>query len=606
MKRFRLMDLFAIAGCVAASLAATAPGASGATPAVAPTTTASPTPSGAPSAVHFIDGIRDTGQFLPDSVVVLRVDNRPVRVREYVESYFNSYAEDRPKSDSAGRVEFMHALIHKDILGQTARAAGYAFGFEERIQLRAFTDRVLSNVLYQRAVADSALPTDAEVRETYDQHRYQTRLRHIQFADRATAERVRLELLRGHIAWKDAVKKYTIATHDAGPNGDLGWKSRMGMTQILARAIYSLRPSEISQVVEDDDGIHLVQCVERRPTMPPSLETIENGIRGDLQRYHVLDRSERLQSMLASQIDFVTDSAAVRWAAGFFVPPRESKQEQGGTNLVFNTTLPEFASMDTARVLARYRGHTYSLGQFTDAYSHIQPLLRPSVSTPEDFAHQVRNFILEPYMAKLALERGLDKDSMAVAQIEAKREQMLVERMYQDSVMSKVLVSPAERRKYYEANKAGYVTYASVRFATFAIQGRGAADSLAARLKAGERAEDILLADSLAGVHRGSIGVRGSNEHGAYYKVLFEELRPGQLTVDGPDKEGKFLVLQVISRDPGRQLSYEEADAYAYESVQNQKAEALLNALIERQSRKHRIEIHPELVMRIKLVDPTL
>jgi hypothetical protein len=70
--------------------------------------------------------------------------------------------------------------------------------------------------------------------------------------------------------------------------------------------------------------------------------------------------------------------------------------------------------------------------------------------------------------------------------------------MYADSISSKVHISKAERRKYYEAHSNRYVTYPHARFAAIYAPNRKAADSLANRLKSGEKAEDILLADSLA------------------------------------------------------------------------------------------------------------
>src|SRR5437867_11601453 len=112
------------------------------------------------------------------------------------------------------------------------------------------------------------------------------------------------------------------------------------------------------------------------------------------------------------------------------------------------------------------------------------------------------------------------------------------------------------RRKYYEDHKAGFFTYPKVRYAAMSAHSRAAADSLRSRLTRGEKAESILLADSLAGVKRGSIQERFQNEHGPYQKLLFEAVRPGQFWIDGPIKTGEYVVLQLLSFDSGRQPSY--------------------------------------------------
>ena len=159
-------------------------------------------------------------------------------------------------------------------------------------------------------------------------------------------------------------------------------------------------------------------------------------------------------------------------------------------------------------------------------------------------------------------------------------------------------------REFYEKHKSQYVTYASVDYAAIIRMSKKSADSLATALQKGARAVDILHADSLAGFSSGSIKHRSEDEKGQYFKVLFEELRPGQTAVFGPDKEGTYLVLQLITFNAGRQLSFEESDAMADESMQNIKAEQALRAMIDRLRKRYTIRSRPELVMRIKLVDP--
>src|SRR5262245_14132464 len=88
-------------GILLAHLAAAAAEQAGAAPPAATSAPAAKQPR------RFINGVLDTGQFLPDTAILARVDDHVIRVREFVESYFNAYAEDRPAGDSAGRVEFL-------------------------------------------------------------------------------------------------------------------------------------------------------------------------------------------------------------------------------------------------------------------------------------------------------------------------------------------------------------------------------------------------------------------------------------------------------------------------------------------------------------------
>ncbi len=546
---------------------------------------------------------RDTGM-LPDTTVLARIENRVIRVRDYVEKYFDSDPQQRPSQDSLGRVEFLNSLVNKNVLGLTALASKLELGFEDRAVLREHTQRVLSNVLYQRMVIDSVAATDADVQQAYEQFKTDVRLKHILLPNRATAEQVRKDLVAKRIAWSIAVRKHSIAP-DREQDGDMGWRSRLGVDGRLASMVFGLPLNQVSEVVEDNQGYHLVVVSERRAATPPALEPMRRMIRDQIVGVRAGDRTREIQKRLLSSLDVRFEDANIEWTATKFVNPVSMQNQGAGPVIEIDANLPELTPSDRERLLARYKGGQVVLDQLVRSYDAIPAMLRPAMNSPASVKEQVEAIILEPTMLQLAYDRGLDKDPVAVQLIEDKREQLMVERMFQDSIQSRVRVTDAMRRKFYEDNKPGFFTFPRIRFAALSEHSRASADSLKARLLAGDKADAILLADSLAGrPKRGSIQERFQNEHGPYHKVLFEELRPGQVTTDGPDKSGDYIVLQLLAFEQGRQLPFAEVERTVDESVQNLTGDAMLKNLIARQMKIYRVETHPERVMRLRLVPP--
>jgi len=125
-------------------------------------------------------------------------------------------------------------------------------------------------------------------------------------------------------------------------------------------------------------------------------------------------------------------------------------------------------------------------------------------------------------------------------------------------------------------------------------------------LKSGHTADEIIRADSLRGFKSGALHQMSEDEHGPFRKLVFEELKPGDVTTVGPGKDGGYAVVQLISVTPGRQLSFEESDAIVDENLRNQKSEAELQKLLARLRKRHRIEQEPERTALVRLVDPTL
>lgn len=560
-------------------------------------------PGETPRARMFINGVLDTGQFLPDTTILCQVGPRVTRARDFVELYFYSYAEDRPNSDSLGRVQFLNTLVNKDLLGLIARELNPPMRFEDRSALREFQERMLSNLLFERAVSDSAKVTEADLEREYQSYKVALRVRRIIFDDLGKAERVRGDLQRGRIAWKQAYDKYCIVrAKDKNPDGEQGWLARGSLDLLTARKVFSLGTMGISEPIAVPNGFSVLQVLERREITPVSLDAVRAVLRDEISAEKAATRSREIRGLVRKQIGMVYDSTNIAWAAAHFVEVRNGESNE----IRINVSLPEFAPGDTAKVLARYRGGQMTLGNFFSKYSEIQPLVRPSVNSYDKLREQVDGFVFEPHMARIASERGLEKDPEYVRRLDQKREQIMVDHLYQDSVMSRVAVTSKGRRQYYDQHVRDFVTYAHVRFASLWAQGRPAADSLANLLRKGQDAQEIIRADSLLGIQRGSIQERSQEERFPNKRVVMEELKPGQVTITGPDKEGAYIIYQSLAYVPGRQLSYAEAELMIDESLQNQEAERLLKGFIERHRKKYPTTMRPDLVMRIKLVDPSV
>lgn len=542
----------------------------------------------------------DTG-FVPDTTVLARVNDRVIRARDFAASYRDALVEYKPAADSLGYVEFLNSMVSKEILGLTALAGATdaSLSYEDRLQLREYSARVYSNILYQRAVMDSVSVSEDEIRTAWECYKYKIHLRRILFADRPTAERVRRELVAGRTGWSLAVKRYSIAadrTHD----GDLGWQDCQALGFDYSAAVRDLKPGQYAQILESRDGYDLAQCVERKVVDPPAYDGLRSLILDQLTNAKASRRADAIQQLLADRIGLEVDSVNVAWAATKFNAARSISPDAGGATLSFDTVTPEFEPADTSRVLARWRGGQLTVSGYLTTYMQMQPLMRPNVNDYWLLRSQVLATATDPYTTELAIARGYDKSPVAIELIRKRREELLVEHLYRDSVESKVWIRPEERRAFYEEHKHQYVTYAKVTYGAIWRASRAGADSVAARLRAGEEFRSILAADSLMGEQTGSIQERSESEHGTqFYRLLMEELKPGQLSIEGPDKKGGWLVLQVLKRDDGRQLSFEEAQHFVDDSLQNLKTEERLKEFLARAKRNFKVEMHPELVMRV-------
>jgi hypothetical protein len=561
--------------------------------------------------IRLVDGVPDTGQFLPDSTVIARIDNRSYRVGEFREDYFKSLIQYRPRPDSAGRAELLTSVVNKEILAALARQVNRPLTFEDRTTLREHRERVFSNVAFARMISDSTRIPMAELRRVYAQRLFSLHVQRIVTPDRASAERARADLQDGRLDWEQAVAKYSTRRGDQGPDGEIGWVKWNAFPPEVALQVFDLKDGQFSAVHQDADGWQVVRVAGRRPDPQPPFERMAVVINNDLMPGALERRVEQVRARLRPRIGLAYDSTNIAWAANQFRVVEEQSQAASASssmpNLDLTGAMPEVQPADTSRVLAHWRDGRMSLGAFLEEYNAIEVLRRPRVGSFEAFRTALDGFVLEPTMAQLALERGYDRDPWVTGEMARKEEMLRVDHLFADSMNSKVSITPAERRKYYEEHKPGFITWQNVTYAILLRKSKAGADSLAARLAAGETAAGILRADSLAGLVAGAIRTMREDERGAkFYPLLFEELKPGNVHVTGPDRDGDYILLQKLSHEPGRQLSYQEVSGLVDESLQNLKAQQLLEQLIARHRPGHQVELRLDLLMRIRLTDPIL
>ena len=542
------------------------------------------------------------GAPLADTVTLARVGDRITRVRDFTFYWFNAWPPDLPEPDSAGRAEFLASIVSRDLMALEAARLNIPVTFEDRLAIREYRQRMLGNILYRRVVVDSVRISEEDVKRHWESFRYEVRASHILFRDEETAQQVRADLLAHKLTWEEAVTRYSLDDSTRADAGSLGWLTYGRVGTSIAIDIFPLTPGTLSPVFRDDDGFHIARVDERRPARAPDFNSTRALVRMYLEQHQTAVRLGALHDVMRRRIHLTYDDANCAWARRQFVKSFEVTRGALGTQLAFNDIVPEFLPEDTSRVLARFDGGTLSLGQFVTKYSEVQTAARPDVSSPGLFRRAVDSFILEPAMAEEALLRGLENDPVSVKNLRIKHEELAVRHLYQDSVLAQVSLTPKERRKFYEKNRTAYITFPSVRYALFGCKEQRLADTLAARLRAGESAERVL-ADSLYGWSVGTIASRRQSERGAMYKLLFETLRPGQVEVQGPNKDGGWAVVQSLSYDPGRQLSYEEAANYVDENLQKIRGEEQLAAFSKRLMKRYPTWSHPEILMRVRLAE---
>ncbi len=152
------------------------------------------------------------------------------------------------------------------------------------------------DAVYQTEV-DSIYPQPVETKFGYhvikvtDKHprKFQVRVKHILLdyvdsvgnvdstAAKLKIEEIRKNIVEGKITFEDAASKYSEDKGSAEKGGDLGFFERRSMILPFDQTAFSLKPDEVSNVVQTRFGFHIIKFVEEKPY--PTYEEEKTSLR---------------------------------------------------------------------------------------------------------------------------------------------------------------------------------------------------------------------------------------------------------------------------------------------------------------------------------------
>ncbi len=182
--------------------------------------------------------------------------------------------------------------------------------------------------------------------------------RHIllQITDERSAEdaAAELEALRARIeageSFAELATEYSEDPGSKAAGGDLGPVSRGLFAPEFEEALWALEVGQISDPVQTDFGVHLIELKEIIATEFPSLEEMRQGIEAGLRRAEAerlfIDRVRELDNLAFEQPE---DLNGISAALGLDIQTAEGISRTTGSGIFGNTTLRE--SLFTSEVL---------------------------------------------------------------------------------------------------------------------------------------------------------------------------------------------------------------------------------------------------------------
>lgn len=521
--------------------------------------------------------------------VVARIGDQRITRGEF-EEQFARQAAPGGDPDSA-RARFLESMIQKELLVLEAKERGL-FAPDPTIDaaVKEFGDDLLRRRMRQEESKADTTVTEAQARQAFELSLDEVRLRHILHWSKAAIDSARQRIDGGEPFGQVAAQ----ASHDrrsAGAGGLLPWLTKLQLIPEFRAAIDAIPVGQVIGPFSSVFGWHVavVDSLRRREGADFDAERI---------KFHADVLAERMRSQRnAVQDDYrkgyhlEVDEEAV---AAMTAAASSALADTTRRNLTF---AEQWVPADSAHVLARYENGQITVGDFRQLLIKEGGMFLQQRLTPGGAIGSVRELFYNDARVLESRRLGYHKDPDWRRQVEAKREELVVERLYGQQVLADFEVSEAEARTYYESHAADFRKPERFRYAFIQVDDAAVAEALVAEMPKLEAAgfdsvvSAIEASGHLVGSKRDS-GLREASLCGAVAEAA-RGLEPGQVG-HVIEADGSHTVFSLIQHQLEEPETFELARERVRSTLTRTGMEERLVGFLKELERKFVVKRYPE------------
>lgn len=267
--------------------------------------------------------------FADENAVVAKIGDRKITLADFkrVTGYFDAERQKMLETNPQLKETVLKQFVQSIVISDLAKQKGFDKDPALREQVQFFSDNFLANEYIKREVAQKVTVSDDEIRSYYDSHRdeFKTpemiKARHILVKvdpaasadDRQKAKEKAEMFLKKIKNGEDFAKLASEVSDDPGTKpkgGDLGFFPRGRMVKPFEDAAFSLKPGEVSPIVETQFGFHVIKVEDKKDAAVEPFDTVKELLRQKM----VQDRSRQVitdfidKAMQDSKTEFFPDA----------------------------------------------------------------------------------------------------------------------------------------------------------------------------------------------------------------------------------------------------------------------------------------------------------
>ncbi|HOE65808.1 MAG TPA: peptidyl-prolyl cis-trans isomerase [Candidatus Hydrogenedentes bacterium] len=230
-------------------------------------------------------------------------------------------------------------------------------------------------------------------------------------------------------------------------------------------------------------------------------------------------------------------------------------------------------------VLAEFSGQVITDRDLDNEIDKLPASARKTFDDPEKRKDLLKNMVVERVLLDKAVRQGLDEDPKIQEHLAQERDQLIVRRLIEDQVRSKVIVTPEDAERFYKAESARFTTPGSAEVRIESAATKQDAEAMQewkqapVTVREGGRLPNVAKSDD-------------------FVKDIF--VADAGKRVGPTEIDGKWYIAEVVSKKPAQVHPYEEVKDQALQMLQYQKEQEQLQDLLDETLKSQGVALHLE------------
>jgi peptidyl-prolyl cis-trans isomerase C len=545
-----------------------------------------------------------TGCSKRENAKLAEFKDHAITVQEFEKAYARVDVQYLPTATGEeGLREFLTTMLNKEVMAAKADELGYDKDPAVAQALDTFRKLSLPIAYLKREVADHITVTDEEVRRHYDNKGASVSLKQI-LTDTEEEATAAYDALQGGLDFESGCRQFS-KTDDASSGGIVLTASYGTLVPEVQQRMFNTPVGSYTEPILTAYGWVIIKVLSRTEGHHPEpFEAVKDQMRTEYKQSKEAVELNKFTDKLRDDYGVVWNYDNLMLAFNALPPDRAFEEAPARDQEVY--PLLYFDAMDLDKPLVSYQGKSITIKDFSDMYDQSSFYERPR--HPFRLGG-IRGFLTPPIMNEISADvvrkSDIEKDPEVAATMKAKKEEYMINALFEDLINSKSVVTQEEEQNYYSDNREMFRTPEKRKFGIILTGDMETAQKARQELRSGKPIATVASAYSVdeETVAQGGVSDFLTNgENAEIDAVGFGLKRVGDISEPFQTSRG-WMVLRFVELQEAKVFSYDEAQPGIEARLKNEANDKKLKELLEKWKEELGVVIHDENIKKIHVTE---